>query len=560
MSPQGLGRHRAENVSEALLLRLRQLGVDSFFANPGSEFAAIIRAFAELDPEKIPEPVTAPHEFLAVAMAYGEYLATGRPQAVMTHANVGAANALIGLIGAYRMQIPMIYIAGATATSERVSSAARDRLIHWSQESKGQGSIYGGFVKWQTELHDPGAIHDVLDRAYAIAMSEPRGPVAISISRDLLLAPLTHALPESIQVSSALAASVDLSSIPDFISRWQIAERPILITNRLGLNPQAMAQLVELSGAQNFGVFTPEDFYVSFPADHPHHLGSSPSSALSEADLVVALDTEVPWFPLERGPTASAFIVHVSSDPLEQSLELRGHRGDLFLQVTAEQFLLGLRGISLSLEKMEKRQQWLERKRSKRLECKATDDNPENFGISCVSRILAEIRERNDVIINELSLKSELLENIEPGSYFRSGSASPLGWGIGCALGLSRRQPERMIILAVGDGVLQLSPIVGGLALAAAEKLSLLVLVLDNGGYASVKKSVRQFFPSQEIDLPLTQLDGLAYDRLADLVGGKGFQVRSEEGLRVAIEEGRDFTRRSRRPVVVHVQLSKEGR
>src|SRR5436190_17549449 len=97
------------NAGEAMLVRLKQLGVDYFIANPGTEFVSIIRGLSELPSEMVPASILAPHEFQAVSMAYGYYLATKRPQAVMTHANVGAANALIGLIGAARMNIPLLF-------------------------------------------------------------------------------------------------------------------------------------------------------------------------------------------------------------------------------------------------------------------------------------------------------------------------------------------------------------------------------------------------------------------------------------------------------------------
>ncbi|MBK8201153.1 MAG: hypothetical protein IPK68_02095 [Bdellovibrionales bacterium] len=175
------------NVGEVLLARLKQLGVDYFFANPGTEFVSVIRGFQEMSKESIPTPILAPHELQAVSMAYGYYLATKKPQAVMTHANVGAANALIGLIGASRMNIPILFISGMTSQSERNTFGHRDKLIHWSQDTKDQGSMFREYVKWEAEISDPSVVCDVLDRAHAIAMSAPRGPVAIKVSRDILM-------------------------------------------------------------------------------------------------------------------------------------------------------------------------------------------------------------------------------------------------------------------------------------------------------------------------------------------------------------------------------------
>ena len=84
------------NAGEALMTVLADRGIDYIFGNAGTDFPPLIEALskARLGEAKAPIPVTVPHENLAVAMAHGVYLATGRPQAVMLHVNVGTANAL----------------------------------------------------------------------------------------------------------------------------------------------------------------------------------------------------------------------------------------------------------------------------------------------------------------------------------------------------------------------------------------------------------------------------------------------------------------------------------
>src|SRR5258705_361218 len=78
----------------------------------------------------------------------------------------------------------------------RVRLGYRDKLIHWSQDARDQASIYREYVKWEAELRDPSALYDLLDRAYAIACTPPFGPVAISVSRDILMSAVAEAAPE----------------------------------------------------------------------------------------------------------------------------------------------------------------------------------------------------------------------------------------------------------------------------------------------------------------------------------------------------------------------------
>lgn len=414
------------NVGEALLLRLKQLGVDFFFANPGTEFVSVIRGFEELPKEFLPEPVLVPHEFQAVCMAYGAYLSSGRPQAVMTHANVGAANAVIGLIAAARMNIPLIFIAGKTSCSERDSSGHRDKLIHWAQESKDQGAMYREYVKWEVEIRDESSIYDVLDRAYAIAMSEPRGPVAISINRDVLVSDRIAEVPEEIRILATRPLIPNADAMSEFFKALAEAKRPLLITNRLGAETKAVPLLIKAVELHGFGVVTPEDFYLSFPTTHALHLGLKHGAALSEADLVVVLDTEVPWFPLENGPSRSATIVHVGPDPLAESIPLRSHRGDLFLRASTIGFLDALISQPSESNRLVERKAWCA---SVKQTPRSTVTSDSSLTAASVSSVLSKLIGENSLLINELGLVPDLLQCQYPGTYFRSGSASPLGWG-----------------------------------------------------------------------------------------------------------------------------------
>ncbi len=546
------------NVGEALLTRLKQLGVDYFFANPGTEFFSVIRGFQEMEKESVPTPILAPHEFLAVSMAYGYYLATKKPQAVMTHVNVGAANALIGLIGASRMKIPILFISGMTSQSERDTFGHRDKLIHWSHDSKDQGSIFREYVKWEAEISDPSVVCDVLDRAYAIAMSAPRGPVAIKISRDILESDKVKSFSDQISVRSHAAPMPDLEVMDQIKTLLATATKPLIVTNRLGADESAVAFLRRCSEKHQIGVLTPEDFYLSFPADHPNHLGCQQSEALQESDLVLVLDTESPWYPLENGPNAGAKVVHVGPDPLFQAIPLRSHRGDLFLQSCLKSFLAGLSEFSATDSLIGARREWISLKKSATVR-KAPEESTLN--IESVSSVLSGIFNPDTILINELSLAADYLQCRHPGTYFRSGSASPLGWGVGCALGLCLADQRKTVIAAVGDGVFYLSPILPTLLLSARLGAPVIILVLNNGGMQSIAKKASEFYPNSSGNLPLTSFYGneTDFEKCAAMVSGLGLRATTPPELCRALAEGIEFCREQRRPVIINAIFSEVG-
>src|SRR5262249_38271782 len=167
------------------LAALRRHDIDHFFANPGTDFPPIIEGFAraKLSGAELPRPVLVPHENLAVGMAHGAYLLTGRPQAIMVHVNVGTANSLNLLANAARDRVPLLLMAGRSPIMESGAFGARSRPIHWAQEMFDQAGMVREFVKWDYELRNPMQAGAVVARALEVAMAAPRGPGGGGIGR-----------------------------------------------------------------------------------------------------------------------------------------------------------------------------------------------------------------------------------------------------------------------------------------------------------------------------------------------------------------------------------------
>ena len=176
------------SAGAALLARLKAVGVDYIFANSGTDFPPIIEGLAEAEARKLdlPVPLVMPHESAAMGMAHGYYLATGRSQAVMAHTNVGLANCAIGAINAATEQVPMLLFSGRTPATEAGRFGSRTVPIGWGQEMRDQAALIREACKWDYELRFPEQVAELVDRAYAIANSTPRGPVYISLPREVL--------------------------------------------------------------------------------------------------------------------------------------------------------------------------------------------------------------------------------------------------------------------------------------------------------------------------------------------------------------------------------------
>ncbi|MFY9829336.1 MAG: thiamine pyrophosphate-binding protein, partial [Rhodoplanes sp.] len=269
-----LRSERAPIAAEAFLRALADHGVDFFFANPGTDFPPIIEAFsrAKKANAKVPRPILVPHENLAVAMAHGAYLMTGRPQAVMVHVNVGTANAINNLANLSRERVPVILAAGRTPITEQGSFGSRNRPIHWAQEMFDQASMVRELVKWDYELRTPAQIGDIVARACEVAMTSPRGPAYMVLPREPLSATLTEPLGRMEPRSIAAPPYPDPRAIAQLAEWIATAERPLIIAG--ALTAAAVEPLAQLAERYAIPVASLSARTVCLRSSHPMHFGS----------------------------------------------------------------------------------------------------------------------------------------------------------------------------------------------------------------------------------------------------------------------------------------------
>jgi acetolactate synthase-1/2/3 large subunit len=179
---------KADSVATAYLGLLAERGVEYLFGNAGTDFAPIIEAYAEAEQKgiRVPHPILATHENLAVTMAHGYAMVSRKIPAVMVHVSVGTANMVCAAMNAARENVAILLTAGRSPITEGGQLGSRDGYIHWAQEMYDQAGMIRELVKWDYELRNAEQLETVVDRALSIAGTEPRGPVYLSLPREVL--------------------------------------------------------------------------------------------------------------------------------------------------------------------------------------------------------------------------------------------------------------------------------------------------------------------------------------------------------------------------------------
>src|SRR3982750_151191 len=224
---------KPETAAEAWLGLLASRGVEYLFANGGTDFAPVVEAYAKGQKLgwKLPQGVIVPHENTGVAMAHGYTMVTGRPQAMMVHVGVGTANSMNGLINASRQNVPILFSAGRTPITESGGlPAARPNYIHWAQEHFDQGGMLREFMKWDYELRHAEQVETVVDRALAIAQSEPQGPVYVTLPREVLASKFEGQVGKTPTLVPATPPAADPDALAQAARLLGNARRPLLIT------------------------------------------------------------------------------------------------------------------------------------------------------------------------------------------------------------------------------------------------------------------------------------------------------------------------------------------
>jgi acetolactate synthase-1/2/3 large subunit len=551
-------------AAEAFLRALADHGVDYFFCNPGTDFPPIVEAFsrAKKTNAKVPRPVLVPHENLAVAMAHGAYLMSGRPQAVMVHVNVGTANAVNNLINLARDRVPLVLAAGRTPLTEKGSFGSRTRPIHWAQEMFDQAGMVREIVKWDYELRQPGQTGELVARAVEVAMAHPRGPVYLVLPREPLSASMPEPLGPAKPRPQAAAVYPDAKAIATLADWIAAAERPLIVAATLP--PEAVPVLAQLAERCALPVVIHNPRTVCLPSAHPMHFGFEPGALLTDADLVIVLESDVPWIPHLQHPPSGSHVAHIGEDPLFVRYPMRSFPSDLAIQADVGHALNALiAAVEPRLQMAEariaaRRARLTERMRTRRAQL-AKDSAPgQHISPEYLSRAIGEAVGEDAIIFNEYPLRPDYCARERPGTLYALSPAGGLGWGFGAALGAKLAAPEQFIVATLGDGAYMFANPTVGHWVAAKHDLPILTVIFNNSRYGAVRRATLSMFKDgaagENDGRTLADLDpSPPYDELARAQGAYAERVEKPAELPDALVRAREAVVGGRRQALLNV-------
>lgn len=522
-------------VRDAVLDLLRDLGIRSIFGNPGSTELPLFRDF----PEDF-KYVLALQECVVLSMADGYAQATGNASFVNLHSAAGVGHALGNLFTAYKNGTPLVVTAGQQARS----ILPFDPFLGATSAAE----FPKPYVKWSIEPARAEDVPRAIARAYHIAMTQPRGPVFVSIPSDDWEKP-TQRLPHH-EVSQLLRP--DPAALERLGAALDAAERPAIVVGMSVDRDGAWDEAVQLAERHQARVFVaPMSGRCSFPEDHPLFAGFLPAmrermvGMMGGHDVIFALGAPAFTYHVEgKGPALpdGASLLQLTDDPQVAAWAPSG------------QSVIG--SVKLGLQDLLARPAPRERAAPPALRRAERVPQPapgERLPVSWVLQTLTDVRPRDSIIVEEAPSARPVMHQHMPifeSETFYTMASGGLGFGLPASVGVAMGKPGKRVIGLVGDGSAMYA--IQALWSAAQQGLPMTILILKNRRYAALYEFARIFGYRADEAVPGTALPDLDFVALAGAQGMEGVRVERAEQLVPALTQAL----RSTGPMLVEIEVA----
>src|SRR5580704_2555202 len=529
---------------QILIDQLVVQGVDHVHCVPGESYLAALDALHD----SAIEVVVCRQEAGAAIAALTVGRLTGRPGICFVTRAPGATNAAHGVHIAEHDSAPMILFIG------QVERAVLGRGAFQEMDYR---AFFGSTAKLVTQIETAKQIPEVIHRAFHIAMQGRPGPVVIALPEDMLVEAAEVADAPRVDATPIWPGLTQMAELQKNL--WK-AERPIAILGGPGWTERASAAFAQF--AERFEMPVVGSFRRAsvFDGEHENYAGEIGLSAnpklkarIESADIVMLVggrmsEAAAQGYTLFDIPAPRQRLVHVHADPREIG---RNYHPTLGIIATSPEFCAALEGVEPPATIS-----WSSETRHARADYLAwSEQAPPNPGRVQVSEIMFALRKRApDAIFTNGAGNFSIwvgrflrFRRIEQQLGPTSGS---MGYGLPAAIGAARVFPGRAIVCFAGDGDFLMNG--QEFATAVQYHLPIVVVLIDNGIYGTIRMHQEREFPGRTVATKLRNPDFADYARA---FGGHGEIVDETAQFLPAFERALA----AELPSIIHVKIDPEA-
>jgi acetolactate synthase I/II/III large subunit len=526
---------------------LKANGVERLFCVPGESYLAVLDALVDSG-----VGVTVCRQEGGAAMmadAWGRL--TGKPGICFVTRGPGATNATAGLHIARQDSIPMILFIG------QVQREAREREAFQEVEYR---RAFTEFAKWVAEIDDPARIPEFVNRAFSVAQSGRPGPVVLALPEDVLRE-IVENPPASILPNPVPASHPGEAEMRDLAMRISRAERPVMILGGTRWTDQAVHQVERFAERAQIPVGCSFRRQMLFDHLHPCYagdvgIGINPSLAaeIKNSDLVMLIGgrfSEMPssGYTLLDIPCPQQPLVHVHADSGELG---RVYRPTLAINADPASFAAAL--AELDVDGSMPRAERTARMHEDYLSWSTPPETgPGDVQMGPIIDWLRDHLPEDAILTNGAGNYATWVHRYVRFRKFATQGApasGSMGYGVPAAVAAKQAFPERTVVAFAGDGCFMMHG--QEFATAVQHKLPIIVVVVNNSMYGTIRMHQERDYPGRVSATELTNPDFAA---LARAYGGHGETVLTTAEFAAAFERAEA----SGMPAIIEVKLDQQA-
>jgi acetolactate synthase I/II/III large subunit len=493
-------------------------GADTVFSVPGESFLAVLDGFYE-SPIRL---ITCRHEAGAANMADAYGKLTGRPGICIVTRGPGATQASVGVHTAFQDSTPLILLVGQVASDQEEREAFQE--VDYRR-------MFGPMAKWVAQIERADRIPEYVARAFSTACAGRPGPVVLALPEDMLASETDAADAEPFHVVQPHPSPVQIDVMRRALGR---AERPFVLAGGAGWTPRASVGIREFAEANALPVGAAFRRQDAIDNDSPSYVGDvgigiNPKLAarVREADLLLVVG------PRLGEMTTSGYtlvreqpLIHVHPGAEELG---RVYRPALPILSGMEQFADAVRDLRVEPG-------WREWTEAARVEFEAWQQPQPmpgtlDLGV-CIAHLLREVPDA--IVTNGAGNFSAWVHRFWRWHDYPTQLAptsGAMGYGVPAAVAAKAVHPDRTLICFAGDGDFLMSG--QELATAMQYDLPIVILVVNNGMYGTIRMHQERHFPGRVVGTDLANPDFAAYARA---FGAHGETVTETSEFPTALE------------------------
>jgi acetolactate synthase-1/2/3 large subunit len=516
-------------------------GTDLVFCVPGESYLELLDGLYE-SPIRL---ITCRHEAGAANAAEAHGKLTGRPGICMVTRGPGATQASVGVHTAYQDSTPLILLVGQVASSQEEREAFQE--VDYRR-------MFGPLAKWVAQIDSVDRIPELVARAYTVACAGRPGPVVLALPEDMLSKESEAPDAPPFRVVQASPARADVEGLRGLLAG---ARRPLAILGGAGWTTQASADMrvfLEANDLPAGAAFRRQDALDNDSPSYAGDVGIGINPALAgrvrDADVLLVVGARLgemttSGYTLLDVPQPRQVLVHVHPGAEELG---RVYQAELPILSGMAQFAAAVRDLRVE-------PRWRDERAAARFEFETWQKHSPMPGGVDLGDCIAVMRERapDAIVTNGAGNHTAWIHRFWRFHSFPSQLAptsGAMGYGVPAAIAAKAVAPERTVVCWSGDGDFLMSG--AELATAVQYDLPIIVIVVDNGMYGTIRMHQERLFPGRVVGTDLGNPDFAAYARA---FGAHGETVERTHEFAPALERALA----AGRPALLHLRIDPEA-